>query len=100
MVIDRLIADIDAARHHVHLLFYIFKDDSVGRRVAEALARAAQRGVACRVLADAVGSRQLFRRLAPWLRQQGVRIFCRCCRPRSGDCLSPGSTCATIASWR
>ena len=75
MVIDRLIADIDAARQHVHLLFYIFQDDSVGRRVAEALARAAERGVACRVLADAVGSRQLFRRLAPWLRQQGVRIF-------------------------
>ena len=75
VVIDRLIADINAARQHVHLLFYIFKDDSVGWRVAEALARASQRGVACRVLADGVGSRQLFRRLAPWLRQHGVRIF-------------------------
>jgi len=75
MAIERLIADIDVARQHVHLLFYIFKDDSVGRRVAEALARAAARGVACRVLADGVGSRQLFRRLAPWLRQHGVRIF-------------------------
>ena len=74
-VIDRLIAEIDAARQHVHLLFYIFKDDSVGQRVAEALVRAAKRGVMCRVLADAVGSRQLFRRLAPSLRQQGVRIF-------------------------
>ena len=39
------------------------------------MARAAQRGVACRVLADAVGSRRLFRRLAPYLRQRGVRIF-------------------------
>ena len=75
VVIDRLIADIDAARQHVHLLFYIFKDDSVGQRVAEALARAAERGVVCRVLADGVGSRQLFHRLAPWLRQRGVRIF-------------------------
>ena len=74
-VIDRLVAEIDAARQHVHLLFYIFQDDVVGQRVAEALARAADRGVACRVLADAIGSRQLFRRLAPWLRQQGVRIF-------------------------
>jgi cardiolipin synthase len=73
--IDRLIAEIDAAKHHVHLLFYIFQDDSVGRRVAEALANAAERGVACRVLADAVGSRQLFRHLAPWLRRHGVRIF-------------------------
>jgi cardiolipin synthase len=75
VVIDRLIDEIDAARQHVHLLFYIFQDDVVGRRVAEALARAAERGVACRVLADAIGSRQLFRRLAPWLREHGVRIF-------------------------
>ena len=44
VVIDRLIAEIDAARHHVHLLFYIFQDDSVGQRVALALARAAARG--------------------------------------------------------
>ena len=74
-VIDRLVAEIDAARHHVHLLFYIFQDDEVGQRVAESLIRAAQRGVACRVLADAVGSRRLFRQLAPRLRQHGVRIF-------------------------
>ncbi len=73
-VIERLIAEIDAARLHVHLLFYIFQDDEVGRRVAAALVRAAGRGVTCRVLADAVGSRKLFRRLAPYLRQHGVRI--------------------------
>jgi cardiolipin synthase len=59
----------------VHLLFYIFQDDSVGQRVADALIRAAQRGVACRVLADAVGSRRLFRRLAPRMRRHGVRVL-------------------------
>ena len=75
VVIDRLIADIDAARHHVHLLFYIFQDDSVGRRVAEALARAAAAAWCAACWPTAVGSRQLFRRLAPWLRQQGVRIL-------------------------
>jgi cardiolipin synthase A/B len=75
VVIDRLVAAIDAARHHVHLLFYIFQDDVVGHRVADALARAVRRGVVCRVLADAVGSRQFFRRLAPALRRQGVRVF-------------------------
>jgi len=73
--IDWLIADIDAAEQHVHLLFYIFQDDSVGRRVIEALGRAVARGVICRVLADAVGSRQLFRRSAPAMRQQGIRIY-------------------------
>jgi cardiolipin synthase A/B len=75
VVVDRLIQEIDAARHHVHLLFYIFADDAVGQRVGEALTRAVARGVACRVLADAVGSRQLFRRFAPSLRRHGVRIL-------------------------
>ncbi|MBN1396040.1 MAG: cardiolipin synthase [Pirellulales bacterium] len=74
-VIDRLVAEIDAAKHHVHLLFYIFQDDAVGRRVADALVRAVGRGVTCRVLADAVGSRRLFKRLAPELRRRGVRIY-------------------------
>ena len=36
--IQRLIADIAAARRHVHLLYYIFEDDETGRRVAGALA--------------------------------------------------------------
>ena len=75
VVIDRLVAEIDAARQHVHMLFYIFKDDTVGHRVAEALQRAVARGVVCRLLADAVGSRGLFRHLAPALRQHGVQVF-------------------------
>jgi cardiolipin synthase len=74
VVIDRLVAEIDAAQNHVHLLFYIFRDDEVGRRVAEALVRARRRGVACRVLADGVGSRVLFRRLAPELRRHGAEV--------------------------
>jgi len=74
-VIDRLIADIDAAEHHVHLLFYIYADDHIGQRVAAAMVRARARGVACRLLADGVGSRRLFRRLAPQLRQQGIEVL-------------------------
>jgi cardiolipin synthase A/B len=72
--IDRLIADIDAARQSVHLLFYIFEADATGRRVADALVRAAQRGVGCRVLMDAVGSKHGLRALAPGLRKQGVEV--------------------------
>jgi cardiolipin synthase A/B len=60
-VIDSLIADIDAAEDHVHLLFYIWLDDNSGLKVAEALERAASRGVKCRAMADAVGSRLLIR---------------------------------------
>jgi cardiolipin synthase len=56
-ILDRLAADIDQAQVDVHLLFYIISDDPVAGRVLAALERAAKRGVACRVLADALGSR-------------------------------------------
>jgi len=72
--INRLVADIDAASQSVHLLFYIFEADATGQSVADALARAARRGVACRVLMDAVGSKHGLRKLAPRLRQEGVEV--------------------------
>ncbi len=74
-VIDRLIADVDAARSHVHMLFYIFAPDRIGRRVAEAVERAARRGVACRLLMDALGSAAGLRRLGPALRAAGVEVI-------------------------
>jgi cardiolipin synthase len=73
-VIDRLIADIEQAENHVHMLFYIFHDDETSHRVSEALLGAARRGVTCRVLADAVGSWAMLRRLAPKLLAGGVQV--------------------------
>jgi cardiolipin synthase len=72
--IDRLVADIDACRHHAHLLYYIFADDDTGRRVADALARAVKRGVQCRVLMDYLGSKKSRRTLAVGLREAGVAV--------------------------
>ncbi len=72
--IQRLIADIEAARHHVHLLYYIFEDDETGWRVAQALAGAATRGVKCRVLLDAVGSKRALRALAEKMRHDGIEV--------------------------
>ena len=72
--IELLVADIEAARHHVHLLYYIFENDATGRRVGDALINAAKRGVKCRVLMDEVGSKRGLRRLAPKLRAGGVEV--------------------------
>ena len=57
--IDAMVADIDAATDHVHLLFYIWMPDRNGTRMAEALKRAVARGVSCRAMADDIGSRLL-----------------------------------------
>ncbi|MCB5173576.1 cardiolipin synthase [Microvirga lenta] len=72
--IDRIVADIDRARSHVHLLFYIFADDRSGRAVIEALVRAVDRGVACRVLIDALGSRAWAPRVIAALEASGVAV--------------------------
>ncbi len=53
---DALIARIAAATHHVHIQFFIWRDDESGRRLREALVAAARRGVEVRVLLDEMGS--------------------------------------------
>jgi cardiolipin synthase len=55
--IASITADIDSAKDHVHLLFYIWLIDNSGCKVVEALKRAAARGVTCRAMADGLGSR-------------------------------------------
>ncbi|HUO85955.1 MAG TPA: cardiolipin synthase [Thermoanaerobaculia bacterium] len=77
--VDAIVAAIGSARHHVHLLFFIYNPDATGERVAEALLVAARRGVACRVLADDYGSDRFaepsfFDTLAPRLTAGGVAV--------------------------
>ena len=73
--IERMLADIAGARHHVHLLYYIFRDDATGMRVIEALKSATARGVRCRVLADGYGSFFAFRRLASVFKASGIEAL-------------------------
>ncbi len=72
--IDRLVQDIDAATKQVHLLTYIYRTDRIGRRVTDAIKRAAKRGVICRLLLDAVGSRVALRQFGPELRDTGAEV--------------------------
>ncbi len=59
--IKGLIEAFDAATDHIHLSFYIWLDDENGGRVADAISAAARRGVTCRVMVDALGSRDFVR---------------------------------------
>jgi cardiolipin synthase len=70
-----LIAAIDAALYEVHLETYIFADDATGRRVAAALARAARRGVAVRVLVDGFGAREFAAGLGASLAADRVEVM-------------------------
>ena len=73
--VQSLVADINAAERHVHLLFYIYLDDDVGQAVAAALIRARKREVSCRLLLDNVGSSDFLRsRLCRELRDARVQV--------------------------
>jgi cardiolipin synthase len=70
-----LIADIGRARQTCHLEFYIWSPGGVADEVGEALRQAVKRGVQCRVLVDAIGSKAFLKSaLARELRQAGVSI--------------------------
>ncbi|MCO8120605.1 cardiolipin synthase [Stieleria sp. TO1_6] len=75
VTIDTMVADIDAAKHHVHLIFYIWLADRNGSKIVEALQRAAKRGVRCRAMADGLGSRGIINSVH-WksMRDAGVQL--------------------------
>ena len=74
-VFTRLIADIDAAQSSCHLEFYIWTPGGRADDVAEALKRAAARGLRCRLLVDDVGSRDFLNsRQAEELREAGIHV--------------------------
>jgi len=54
-----LLHDIEAAQQHIHMLYFIFKDDDIGTKVRDALVLKAKQGVKVRVLVDDMGSIRL-----------------------------------------
>lgn len=59
-ILQSIIVDIDSARQMCLLEFYIWNPGGTADDVAEALIRAARRGIPCRVLLDDVGSAEFF----------------------------------------
>ena len=61
-----LLADLEAARDHIHLQFFKFEDDPSGRRVADVLMRKARSGIPVRVQCDGLANltrKRFYRRL-------------------------------------
>lgn len=51
-----LMADLNAAKDHIHFEFFIFQDDEIGRQVSEVLIRKAHEGLDVRVQYDDVSN--------------------------------------------
>jgi cardiolipin synthase len=86
--IDAMVADIDAAEDHVHLLFYIWLADNNGCKIVEALKRAARRGVKCRAMADGLGSRAMIRS-EHWTAMQDAGVHVAVALPIGNPLLRP-----------
>ena len=70
-----LLAAIDEAGTEVFFETYIFADDETGSMVADALARAAARGVAVHLLLDGFGARDFAPRFHDMLRRAGADVL-------------------------
>ncbi|MGC2048194.1 MAG: cardiolipin synthase ClsB [Gallionella sp.] len=70
----QLCADIDATHRSIYLETYIFAADQTGRMVADALQRAAARGVKVRLLLDGFGSAGLPQQWVDDLREANVEV--------------------------
>lgn len=57
-VIDRIVRDVDAAEHYVHLEYFIIVLDEVTEPLFASLARAVQRGVQVRVMYDSFSTKR------------------------------------------
>ena len=63
---------INNAEHSIALQSYIFDNDLIGQKFAEALIRAKARGVQIRVLIDAIGAKYSHPPIHRFLRKQGI----------------------------
>ncbi|NLU36085.1 MAG: cardiolipin synthase [Clostridiales bacterium] len=52
---DALIKALKQARHHIHMEYYIIRDDNIGREIRDILAAKAREGVEVRLLYDGMG---------------------------------------------
>ena len=70
-----LIAALDAARHEIFFESYIYAEDHTAQKVTDALAAAARRGVAVRVIVDGFGARDLAEAYRASLVAAGVELL-------------------------
>ncbi len=69
---DAILAAIAQAKHHVHVEYYIWDDDHIGKAMRDALIERAKAGVAVRVILDGTGVTLSNKFLRP-LREAGAK---------------------------
>ena len=71
---DAMLRDISRAKHHIHMEFFIFKNDDAGKRVKEMLMRKAVEGVEVRFIYDNVANWLVPKKFYHEMKKSGVQI--------------------------
>ncbi|XEC96441.1 cardiolipin synthase [Paenibacillus tarimensis] len=73
---EDILEEISRAKHHVHIEFYIIRDDDLGTRFQQLLIRKVREGVNVRLLYDGIGCHKLNKSYVKRLRDGGVETEC------------------------
>ncbi|EIT87472.1 phospholipase D/transphosphatidylase [Fictibacillus macauensis ZFHKF-1] len=71
---DTLFEEIEKARHHLHIQFYIVNDDCIGKELTALLKRKAYEGIEVRLLLDYLGSFLMKKKTIKELQLAGVKF--------------------------
>jgi cardiolipin synthase len=71
---DVMLADMRAAKRSLHFETFLWKEGSLGQRIADVLAERARAGVKVRVLLDANGTKKMGKRVEQQLLDAGCRV--------------------------
>ena len=72
---DRLIYDIEHAKYTINLLYFIIKDDTIGKKIIDLLTKKAKEGVEVRLLYDDIGSLFTPKKLFEPLKEAGGKVY-------------------------
>ena len=71
---DEIIEALNRAKFHIHLEYFIIKNDQIGNKIKDILIDKARQGIKVRVIYDSVGSWKLGKKFLNELREAGVEI--------------------------
>ena len=73
-MLQSLLRELQKAKQHIHIEFYIFEDDAIGRMVRDVLMEKAREGVEVRVIYDDVGCWHVPNRFFEEMRKVGIEV--------------------------
>ncbi|WP_019006643.1 cardiolipin synthase [Cohnella laeviribosi] len=73
---EAMFESLSLAKHHIHIEFYIIRDDGLGEKFQQLLIRKSQEGVKVRLLYDGIGCHRLRKTYLQELQDAGVETGC------------------------